>query len=315
MNKNNRCAFLLALLPGLAPVVGACSSSKDPSPSSTPVNTDKGPIDERPARAVAMCAKNDLQIFFSPMYTGFDGTHQFQIPAVVGNVDPTTITWSVSDPALADLQNDAALGGVMISSRGAGNLTVMASGGGACGTSELTITASTPDDWEVGNKRYNNGIKLVGDVPGRGRAPADAGPPMTDVSCTNCHGPTAMGPYKTVSHSPEQTGGFSDEDLVNIFTKGMVPIGGYFDSSFVSYRDWQRFHRWDMSPAEAKGIIVYLRSLTPVSQAGMRGDFGGRDGGRRGGGGGGGGNPADAGASSGTQDAGATGGGGDATAD
>jgi hypothetical protein len=303
MNKNNRCAYLLALLPGLAPVLGACSS-KD-SPANTPVNPDNGRTDQRPARAVAMCAKNDLQIFFSPMYTAFDGTHQFQIPAVVGNVDPTTITWTVSDPALADLQNDVALGGAMISSRKAGNLTVMASGGGVCGTSELTITESSLDDWNIGNMRYNNGIKLVGDVPGRGRPAADAGPPMTDVACTNCHGPTAMGPYKTVSHSPEQTGGFSDEELVNIFTKGTVPIGGYFDSSFVSYDRWRVFHRWDMSPAEAKGVVVYLRSLTPISQAGMRGDFGGRDGGGgRGNGGGGNGNRADATAPA-TQDAGA----------
>jgi hypothetical protein len=281
MNKNNRCALVLALLPGLAPVVGACSS-KDSASTTTPVNPDKGPSDDRPARAKSMCAKSDLQIFFSPMYTAVDGMHTFQIPAVVSNVDPTTITWALSDPALADLQNDAALGGTMISSRKAGNLTVMASGGGACGTSELTITESSPDDWNVGNMRYNNGIKLVGDVPGRGRPPADAGPPMTDVACTNCHGPTAMGPYKTVSHSPEQTGGFSDEELVNIFTKGMVPIGGYFDSSFVSYDRWQQFHRWQMSPAEAKGVVVYLRSLTPVSQNGARGDFGGRDGGGRG---------------------------------
>ena len=29
--------------------------------------------------------------------------------------------------------------------------------------------------------------------------------------------------FRTVAHTPEQTGGFSDEELVNIFTMGMVP--------------------------------------------------------------------------------------------
>jgi hypothetical protein len=289
MIKNSRFTLLLALLPTLSPLTACSSKDSSDNPSIDPA---KGPVDARPARAKQLCAKNDLQIFFSPMYTAVDGTHEFQIPAVVGNVDPSTITWSLSDPSLADLQNDVNLGGVMITARKAGTVTVLASGGAACGTSELTITQASADDWMVGSMRYNNGIKLIGDVGG-GRGRADAGAPMTDVACTNCHGPTAaMGPYKTVAHTPEQTGGFSDEDLVNIFTKGMVPIGGYFDSSFVSYNRWQSFHRWDMSPAEAKGIVVYLRSLTPQSQTGMRGDFGGRDGG--GGRGNGGGNRPDA---------------------
>ena len=301
MIKSRRFAFCWLL-------VSACSSNSNPAAPGS-VDPDKAG-DDRPARARQLCGKNELQIFFSPMYTGYDGVHQFQIPAVVGNVDPATISWSMSDPAMLDLQNDAAVGGTMISARKPGAATVVATGGGKCGTSELVITESTPADWMVGSMRYNNGIKLVGDV-GRGRAP-DAGPPMTDVACTNCHGPTAMGPYRTVSHSPEQTGGFSDEELVNIFTKGMVPIGGYFDSSFVSYNRWQQFHRWDMSPQEAKGVVVYLRSLTPQTQTGARGDFGGRDAGRGGGNGNGNGAANDGGA--GRPDADSTGG-GDASGD
>jgi hypothetical protein len=33
-----------------------------------------------------------------------------------------------------------------------------------------------------------------------------------------------------------------------------------------------------MTQDEAKGVIVYLRSLTPQAQTGQRGDFGGRRG-------------------------------------
>jgi hypothetical protein len=55
------------------------------------------------------------------------------------------------------------------------------------------------------------------------------------TACTNCHGPTATnGPYRDVSHTPEQTGGFSDQELIGIFTGGMIPDGGYFDPSVIT---------------------------------------------------------------------------------
>jgi hypothetical protein len=259
-------------------LLAACS---DKSPSSaggaSPVASD---------RTTAFCAKKDLQIFFSPMYSAYDGMHTFKVPAMVGNIDPAAITWSASDPAMVDFENDPALGGVSIAVHKAGEVVIIAKGEDKCGASLLKISQATPEDWMVGSQRYNNGIKLVGDV-GRGRMTPDAAP-MTDVACTNCHGDTATaGPYKTVAHTPQQTGGFSDEDLIGIFTKGTVPIGGYFDDSFISYDRWRSFHNWQMSPEEAKGVVVYLRSLTPQAQGGMRGDFGGRgnnDGGRGNGG-------------------------------
>jgi hypothetical protein len=231
---------------------------------------------------------NELQVLFNPMFSAFDGVHPFKVPAIVDNIDPGTVTWSLSDPSMGDLVVDPSLGGVMITPRKAGKVTVVATAGKQRGTSLLTITDATPDDWATGNMRYNNGVVLTGGVP---RGNADAGAAMKDVACTNCHGDTAtMGPYRTVSHTPQQTGGFSDDDLLSIFTMGRVPVGGYFDSTVVNYQMWRTFHSWQMSPQEAKGIIVYLRSLTPQAQSGMRGDFGGRrrgDGGMGGGMGGG----------------------------
>jgi hypothetical protein len=190
---------------------------------------------------------------------------------------------------MVDTTPDPGTGGIMLTMRKAGSTKIIATAGGLCGVSTLTVAQAASDDWMVGSARYNEGIVLRG-LPGRGPA-ADGGVNAREAACTNCHGDTAtMGPFKTVSHTPQQTGGFSDDDLVNIFTKGMVPLGGYFDEEVVSYRAWQNFHRWDMTPEQAKGVIVYLRSLTPQSQNGMRGDFGGGrgDGGRRGGGDGGG---------------------------
>ena len=118
------------------------------------------------------------------------------------------------------------------------------------------------------------------------------------TACTNCHGPTATsGPYKTVSHTPEQTAGFSDMDLQNIIWNGVIPDGGYFDPTVLipacdggayctqqALMLWNSFHRWtDISADELPGVICYLRSLAPQAQTGQS-NFGGatlrrRDGG------------------------------------
>jgi hypothetical protein len=228
------------------------------------------------------CDNSQLDVLFSPMYSAFDGVHPFKLPAVVDGM--TGVTWSATDPSLVDIAPDPMNnGGVMLTMRKAGTTQIIATAGGMCGVASLTISQASPSDWENGNARYNNGIVLVNGQPVRGNAP-DAGE-AREVACTNCHGDTAnmaMGAFKTVSHTPTQTGGFSDDELIQIFTMGMVPTGGYFDESIVSYRAWQSFHRWTMTPEQAKGMIVYLRSLTPQNQMGMRGDFGGRrgDGGR-----------------------------------
>ncbi len=216
--------------------------------------------------------------------------------------------------------------GVLITVAGAGasgKVTIIATEtGGECGTSVLNITQNTESDWMIGSARYNNGTALQPYVPDGGYPGFDGTFPeggfvfdgsfpdggfpfdgsfypsadATSIAevdggtaCTNCHGPTATnGPFKTVSHTPEQTGGFSDQDLADIILNGEVPDGGYFDPTvLVASCDggasctaqargiWHYFHRWsDITPAELPGVICYLRSLTPQSQTGAS-NFGG----------------------------------------
>ena len=243
----------------------------------------------------AGCAASALQILFRPMYSAFDGVHTFQVPAVVNGLDPTEvqIDWSASDPTMVALQLDPTTGGVMITTQKAGTVTIFANAGSLCGSSLLTITAATPAQWTQGSMRYNSGVII--DNLGQTRRPAEGG---VNAECTSCHGDTAaMGPFKTVQHTPEQTGGFSDDDLISIFQNGMVPAGGYFDSTIVAYTTWQMFHHWDVEDA-AQGVVIYLRSLVPAAQTGASNFggmfFNGRDGGMRGMGGMGGGMRRDA---------------------
>jgi hypothetical protein len=229
-----------------------------------------------------------------------------------------------------------------------GQVTVIATeSGGACGAAILTITTNTENDWTIGNARYNDGVSLTLGAPGGGDGGhvgfeggipeggfPEGGFPHGDAggggggfhtsdggsffeeeggtACTNCHGPTATESiFKDVSHTPEQTGGFSDTDLQNIILNGEVPDGGYFDPSVLdgllhqtcddagtnvgpswpdcaqkAYMAWQSFHQWtDIDPTmQLPGVICYLRSLAPQAQNGTS-NFGG--GGHRDGGGGG----------------------------
>ena len=203
------------------------------------------------------------------MYSAFGGKHTFQVPALVVGSD-AQVTWS-ADSSMVGMQTDVERPNeVLITVLKAGAVVInVRSSDGKCGSSLLTITAGLESDWEIGSARYNNGISLhlSGAATGSG-SPLEQG--GGGPACTSCHGETATnGPFTNVSHTPEQTGGFSDDDLLNIILRGEFPDGGNFDPSIVPYPAWQNFHRWtDITPDQQKGIVVYLRSLTPASQKG-----------------------------------------------
>jgi len=217
--------------------------------------------------SAAGCAQSALKILFNPMYSAYDGVHTFQLPAIVSGIDQANakVNWSVSDPSMVALAPDPATGGVMITMQKAGVVSVYARTGDLCGAAVLTITAATPEEWMAGSKRYNDGVVIS---LGGGASQDDGGAAMPQqAACTNCHGDTATGPFKDVAHTPEQIGGFSDEELIGIFQRGVIPQGGYFDAMIVPLALWQAFHQWDVGDA-AKGVVVYLRSLTPAAQKG-----------------------------------------------
>jgi hypothetical protein len=181
--------------------------------------------------------------------------------------------WGASDPSKVSIETNTVNFGsgnpsyanAMVTTQAAGDVYIVAQSNGKCGATILHITEATQNDFTIGSERYTSGIILTPVSTGQ-LAHLDGG---NDVACTNCHGPTAMNAsYQTVEHTPLQTGGFSDDDLIGIFTMGMVPPGGYFDNSIVRQNRWAMFHRWTMTPDQAKGMVVYLRSLTPAPQTG-----------------------------------------------
>jgi hypothetical protein len=257
-------------------VLAACSSSG----GGTPPGTGEG------GTTPQGCSNNVLSVVFSPGYSAFvtDSNQQtFQVPAVVdGLAAGATVNWSVADPTIAKVDPDPTTGGIMLTMLKPGSTTVIAQVGDVCGQAALNVTSATEAQWAAGNARYNNGIPLDFRCIGGGTTTRDGGPcPDAGPACTACHGAnsTAGFGFSDVSHTPEQTGGFSDQDLVNIIVNGTVPDGGYFDPSIVPYSQWQQFHTWsDIQGDTQQGMVVYLRSLTPTSQDGTS-NFGGHHGG------------------------------------
>ncbi len=233
--------------------------------------------------------ENDLEIQFPKMYSAFDGTHQFQVPAVVKSVKK--VKWSVSDPEIADIETRSD-GSAMITVRKAGTVTIIAKAGALKGEAPLEITASKDDEWNAGSERYNKGTVLTrgkrdGDGGG-GDGGGGGGWKDKQLSCTNCHANTSGAANKDIEHTPMQTAGYSDEELITIFTKGEKPAG-IPQRVMMKKEAWSKLHRWEMDEFAVKGLVVYLRALEPKSQGDV--DFGGRGpkGDGKGGGGGGGG--------------------------
>jgi len=238
---------------------GSTTGAGKGKPSATPEDT--APVGD------------DLTLLFSPMYSAYDGVHDFKLPAIVqGGLHD--LKWSARPADGVDFEPDSNTGGVLITTRMAGDVLIIARAGTLSGSSMLHITQSTPELWELGNMRYNNEIPFPkqprpdggvdGGVDG-GRPPIN---PMDivipdNLSCINCHGATAAA--LDVEHTPQQTAGYSDDDLIKIFTMGMKPKGAKFHTPFPPTL-YVMFHTWDATPDEQKGLVTYLRSFTPKTQ-------------------------------------------------
>jgi hypothetical protein len=263
--------------------IAACSS-----------NSSNAAGDGGGSTAANCTTTNQLIIQFSPMYSAYEPSNTYKLP-VIANVANATLT--VSDPSAVGIQSNPDLTNSQYTGwtlqmlkapnpsadGGAGSVTLTVTAQGYCNSAQLYITAATADDWQIGNQRYNNGMSIHIPMFGGADGGRPMGPPpmMTQdgsffetaeggPACTSCHGMTATNfILKDIAHTPEQTGGFSDNDLVNIIVNGVVPPGGYFDPNIISMMNWHSFHQWsDIQPDQYKGMVVYLRSLTPVAQMG-----------------------------------------------
>jgi hypothetical protein len=212
----------------------------------------------------------DADIFFSPAYSSFDGVHTFQVPMTVKGY--SAIEWETENKDLVDLEKINP-NTVMITTRKAGTARIIARAGSLSGSTMLHITESTDADWNLGKERYTNAAVLMIDRQMAMMQAMQGGMMITipdDLSCKNCHGSGAMA--LSVEHTPQQTGGYSDEELVNIFTKGAKPPTAGWKSG-IPMQLYMSLHTWSATEEEKRGLVAYIRSLTPATQGQI--DFGG----------------------------------------
>jgi hypothetical protein len=69
-----------------------------------------------------------------------------------------------------------------------------------------------------------------------------------------------------VQHTPSQTAGYSDAELITIFTEGKKPEGEPQRYTFIPKEYWNMGHRWNVTEEQKKGLVVYLRALAPKGQ-------------------------------------------------
>jgi hypothetical protein len=205
-----------------------------------------------------------LDIFFPTLNSAYieGSSRKFQVPAVVNGVKADK--WESSDPNAVDFDTSGVENGVIITTRKAGKFTITATAGKRKGTVPLNVTAATEEDFARGEARYNNAI-MLNFMPGQIMAGA-GGMFMLDnnVSCKNCHGSGAQ--FLAVEHTPQQTGGYTDDEIKNIFENGMKPAGAKWGSLPGIMMYYPLFHKWAASAEEYQGLVVYLRSLEPKSQ-------------------------------------------------
>jgi hypothetical protein len=278
--NKRRCAALCSLSMALV----GCSSSGDTGNAS---DSDTAAVGE-------------LRVIFSPMFSAYDGVHEYKLPVTIDQaaidangidpVNPDSVKWTV-DPKMASTEPYPELpGGLLLTTKDSGMTTVSVSamtqsGKKVKGTSVLQITKASDAEWQMGAARYDNMVAINFGMLGMQGAAAGAGGGTAamggvpnfaalipkDASCGNCHNNTSG---LTVEHTPQQTAGYSDDDLIKIFTTGAKPMGVGFNSPLLKMVPAQfamplytMLHTWDIAPEVQRGIVFKLRSITPKAQS------------------------------------------------
>jgi len=200
----------------------------------------------------------------------------------------SSLKWEVDAKLVKDEGPfDGLPGGRLLTTKGSGNTVVKVSGTTKAGVkvrgeATLKISKASADEWTKGDSRYNNGkmldlggLRPMMAAPGEGLCgvPIGAIDIPKDSACSNCH--NSQNAF-SIEHTPTQTAGYSDDDLIQIFTKAQKPVGGTFNSPILKPLAannpamaeclYKAFHTWDIDPETQRGVVFKLRSITPKKQ-------------------------------------------------
>lgn len=231
-----------------------------------------------------------LRLVYPTMYSAYDGEHLFQVPVYADDVAIGLEGWqAVPADAVSFAEwrssDGTQIGALVTIEKPVDVITIAASAVRVGGTAELRVTSATPEEWEMGRKRYAEGapfnlesfransqidfndyeVDLQSGEIRITNPDAEAFGNPTDLRCDTCH--TEGADSFQVQHTPTQAARFSDDELIRIFTEGTKPEGVGFRVLPIDYQPlYAYFHTWDTTEAEVRGLVVYLRSLAPKGQ-------------------------------------------------
>jgi hypothetical protein len=259
MNSSTRLALILGLQLCAGAAFVACGGDDEPETGKTggEAMTPGGSTGETPGPIGTLSFSN------SQYYSGFVEGKESVVPVQLkdAKLRANATTWTSDKPDIATVMGTA--DGAVVTVKKEGEVRITAKQGDDSGAVKVTITKYSDADWTAGSARFSKDVLAINAPAGQELNPIQLASPMgrnADGACNTCH--TAQAKLFKIENGPLQTGGYSEEEVITIFTKGMKPEGAATRTMIPSFL-WGMFHAWNVTDAEKKGLVAFLRTQQP----------------------------------------------------
>jgi hypothetical protein len=259
MDSSTRLILLLGLQLAAGAAVIGCGDGAEDELEATGRGNDTTPQSDE--------GNGVLRLIPSPMYSAFveGGVYVAQVPV---RFDDTSrrgkgATFTASDPSIASVVGTVE--GAMVTVKKEGVVTIKAALDGDTGTAKLIIKKYTEAQLRTGQARYSKrDLAIVPAMPGgaisllelaSGAATRDA-----NGACDTCHSRQAR--VFKLETTPTQIAGYTDDELITIFTMGKKPEG-FAQKLPIPPFAWGMSHSWTVTEEEKQGLIAFMRTRPP----------------------------------------------------
>lgn len=190
-------------------------------------------------------------------------------------IEPSTVRWSIDEDYVTVEDFPELPAGLLLTTKKAGEFQLGVAAttrGGLFKRSQalVKITDADPSEWQLGDELFHEGAPPVRDDLDACGIPEDLREQLPkNAACANCHeGESDLGKPAT----PTRLAFFGDDDIITVATRGAHSGFTYYVSPWLRNAAmpncaYERFHTYDLSPAEQRGLVLKLRSLQPQPPA------------------------------------------------
>jgi hypothetical protein len=257
MNSSTRLALILGLQLCAGAAFLACGED-DPAPKGETVNP-ANPDDKAPNDTVV----GTLTFVYSQYYSGFVEGKESTVPVLLKDAKLRTnpTTWDSTNKDVATVTSTPE--GALVTVKKEGETKITAKQGDDSGAVKLTVTKYSAEEHAAGEARFSKSVLAINAPAGQALNPILLASPMgrnPDGACNTCH--TSQAKLFKIENGPLQTSGYTEEEIIQIFTEGEKPDGARTQSDIPPFL-WGMFHAWNVTEGEKKGLVAYLRTQQP----------------------------------------------------